>query len=140
MKKCNSEALDPIGKWILELGLTSPSRDFREKTMQILSSKLERKEYQPVISPNGFRWMGIGFLLFFISVLFSVLPISSDQNIWKQVPQILSIYRPQNPIEYISLPDFGMVFNLSISFFFLLAFGLVLPIQKKLRFEQKKMR
>lgn len=138
MKKLDREELDPIGKWILESGLESPSQDLQMKIMQRLSVKPAKREYQPVISPRGFRWIGFGLLSFFIAVLIFVPPTYSNQNFWNQISAIYSIdaHYLQIPKEYINPSNFGMVSNLSISFFFLLAFGLVLLKSINWKFEQ----
>jgi hypothetical protein len=73
-----------------------------------------------------------------MGVLIFVPPSNTDQNFCNQLSAIFSIAIQYLQIkrEYISPPDFGMIFNLSISFFFLLGFGLVLLKSKNWRFEQ----
>lgn len=136
MNRFDSEEHEPIGKWILETGLESPKSDFHTKTLQALTSRTGKKAYEPVISSGGLRWIGIGLLSFFTSVLIYMPPTSTQQNIWNQLSSHSFFNHSISiPRDYINLPDFGLVFNLSISFFSLLAFSLVLLKSIRWRFD-----
>lgn len=99
MKKKPTINTDFLGQWIKDAGSETPPLGFSQRIMTQIQL-LPQRNYQPVISPLGWKLI-LGYITtILLTVLYFIPSENSGQNLWSKVP----LYKlPKFPLDKINL-------------------------------------
>lgn len=136
MRNFELDEKDPLKVWIRESGAESPSSGFQMNILKKLSTQTSSKPYEPVISSFGLKIIGGLLAAFFISVLLFVPASESSLSFWNQLPEFtLPLVNLSLPALFIPKIELGLVFNISILIFSLMAFCVAILATRKWRYQ-----
>lgn len=135
MRNFELDEKDPLKVFILESGAESPKAGFHLNILKKLSTHTIVTPYEPVISSFAMKIIGGILTVFVIGVLLFVPGSESSISFWNQLPEFhFPSVNLSLPVLYIPKIALGVVSNISIVIFSLMAFCVAILASRRLRY------